>query len=982
MANEESDTSLQTISGVKKAEGWITVKLKIFEIEKEMNIFVVNDKNFKYDLLLGLDCIKQFKLIQDEDLKIKQSSLNTEKNKNQENTSKEIFQENNNEKYIINFNEHIDEKNFEIQINHLLYEEKIEINQLIERYKSVFAKDKFDIGTVRNYEAHIDLVIEKYPSKRPYRCTMTDKREIEEQVSKLLEKNLIEESYSPFAAPVTLAYKRDEGTKSRLCIDFRDLNEIVIPESQPFPLIEDIMEKARNCRYFTKLDINSAFWSIPLRITDRQKTAFVTQEGHFQWTCLPFGLKTAPAIFQRILSNIIRKNRLTGFTVNYIDDILVFSKTFHEHLEHVSQLLEAVLREGFRLKFSKCAFAESSVKYLGHIIENNNITPINDNLVAIKAFPTPKTRKNVRQFLGKINFYHKYIKDSTIILEPLHNLLRKDQKFIWTEKCQESFNKTKNFLCSKPVLGIFDPDKEIYIYTDASIQGLGAILKQPQENGDEKPIAYFSKRLTKSQTQKKAIYLECLAIKEAIQYWQYRLMGKRFTIFTDHKPLLKLNIKSRTDEELGNMTFLLSQYNFDIKYNPGKYNTEADCLSRNPVLDPSEDEEKNLKIVNLVTLEEILEDQSKNLNLDEKKKKLILEDEIYYKSVKKRNKILLSESMGIALINKIHNYYCHIGREQVKSKLSPYFTFKNITAHIREICKKCTTCIKNKTRGQGKFGLMSHLGPAKRPFEIVSIDTIGGFGGSRSTKKYLHLLTDHFTRYAYILTSQTQSAKDFTKLVENVIKSYKIDIILADQYPGINSSEFKEFLKTKNINIIFTSVDTPFSNGLNERLNQTLVNKIRCKYNEKETKTAWTTIAHECTKLYNETVHSVTKFTPKYLLEGEDVSILPQELKKEHRDLNNDREIAFKNSQASHIYNKKLFDKGRIEYEFKIGQEVYVENGNKLNRKKLGEIRSGPFEILEKISQCIFKVSAGYRKAESNLFHVSKLLPAPQEENL
>lgn len=224
-----------------------------------------------------------------------------------------------------------------------------------------------------------------------------------------MEKNLIEESYSPFAAPVTLAYKKEENKKSRLCIDFRDLNKIIIPQTQPFPLIEDLMVKTRNCKYFSTLDINSAFWSIPLRIQDRKNTAFVTQEGHFQWTCLPFGLKTAPAIFQRILSNIIRKHKMSEFAVNYIDDILVFSKTFNEHIQHLSKLLEAIITEGFRLKFSKCTFAANSVKYLGHIIENNSIRPLKDYLVAVKKFPIPETRKNVRQFLGKIHYYHKFV---------------------------------------------------------------------------------------------------------------------------------------------------------------------------------------------------------------------------------------------------------------------------------------------------------------------------------------------------------------------------------------------------------------------------------------------------------------------------------------------------------------------------------------------------------------------------------------------
>lgn len=191
------------------------------------------------------------------------------------------------------------------------------------------------------------------------------------------------------------------------------------PQAQPFPLIDDLIIKARNCKYFTSLDINSAFWSIPLRIEDRNKTGFITQEEHYQWTCLPFGLKTAPAIFQRILSSILRKNNLKNFTENYIDDILIFSETFEDHIIHIKQVLEAIIKEGFRLKLRKCMFASESIKYIGHIIENNTVRPIKDNLVSIYNFPTPKTQKNIRQFLGKINFYHEYIPKISTILEPL-----------------------------------------------------------------------------------------------------------------------------------------------------------------------------------------------------------------------------------------------------------------------------------------------------------------------------------------------------------------------------------------------------------------------------------------------------------------------------------------------------------------------------------------------------------------------------------
>jgi len=330
----------------------------------------------------------------------------------------------------------------------------------------------------------------------------------------------------------------------------RELNKIVIPQSQPFPLIEDLLIKTVNCEYYSTLDINSAFWSIPLKIKDKYKTAFVTQRGHFQWTSLPFGLKTAPVIFQRILSNIIRKYKLCSFAVNFIDDILVFSKTFEEHILHLSRLLDAIQTEGFRLKFSKSIFAKNYAKYLGNIIENNSIKPLKDYLTAVKNFPVPETKKNIRQFLVKINFHHKVIPHSAIILDPLHNLLRKNIKFIWSTECQESFDKIKEMLCSHPLLNIFDPELPINIYTDASIKGVGAVLKQKDKNGDNKPVAYFSKKLTEVQKNKKAIYLECLAIKESVKYWQHWLMGKEFIVFSDHKPLENMNIKTRTDEEL------------------------------------------------------------------------------------------------------------------------------------------------------------------------------------------------------------------------------------------------------------------------------------------------------------------------------------------------------------------------------------------------------------------------------------------------
>lgn len=252
-------------------------------------------------------------------------------------------------------------------------------------------------------------------------------------------------------------------------------------------------------------------------------------------------------------------------------------------------LISAIYEESFRLSIKKCNFASQKINYLGHIINSEFVQPMNDNLVAINDFAVPKSRKNVRQFLGKINFYRKFIHNSAGLLKPFHNLLRKNVKFSWSPDCQISFDKVKKLLTSVAILAIFDRRKPISIYNDASEVGIGAVLKQKQDNGSKNPVAYFSKKLSEGQRKKKASYIESLAVKEVVRFWKYWLLDRHFTVITDHKSSEHLNFKVRTDEELGDLAHELLQFDFDILYRPGSFNSEADCLSRNPVLDPPSD---------------------------------------------------------------------------------------------------------------------------------------------------------------------------------------------------------------------------------------------------------------------------------------------------------------------------------------------------------------------------------------------------------
>ncbi|GBN55346.1 Transposon Ty3-G Gag-Pol polyprotein, partial [Araneus ventricosus] len=419
-----------------------------------------------------------------------------------------------------------------------------EVKDIIKNFDSVFSKDKYDVGALRVEPQRIVLNSDLPVSLRPYRTSPVEEQEIKSQVEKLLQAGLIKESNSPYSSPVTLAFKRDEGKKTRLCIDFRKLNALCKSDSEPLPLMDSLLDKLSKAKIFSSLDLAFGYWHVPIHPKDTEKLAFCTNFGLYEWCRLPFGIKVAPAIFNRLIRRILTKYKI-DFACNYFDDIIVYSSSELEHWKHLKTIFEICEKENIKLKLSKCVFAQTKISFLGYEIEQGKVSPNNANIETIKKLQPPTNVKELQRFLGSVNVYNKFIPQYAKLRYPLNQLLKKDVKFNWTNECQDAFDKLKETLTTKPVLNLYNPDVTCHVFVDASQKSVGAVLKQPDASDILHPIAYNSRTLRDYEKNYAITELECLAIVDALDKFYYYLHGQKFVIHTDHAALVWLkNVKN------------------------------------------------------------------------------------------------------------------------------------------------------------------------------------------------------------------------------------------------------------------------------------------------------------------------------------------------------------------------------------------------------------------------------------------------------
>jgi len=470
-----------------------------------------------------------------------------------------------------------EEETCQPDLSHLQEADQWKVLEVIERYNALFNGGDQAIGLIPDIRHTIDTGDAKPVCTRQWRLPQTARQTIREHCNKMLDAGVIEPSTSPWLSPVVLVKKKDGGV--RFCVDYRALNAVTKGDSYPLPRIEELLDELGPMNIFTTLDARAAYWAVEVDPSDRPKTAFSDGYRLFQFVRLPFGLSTAPTTFQRTI-NVVLAAVLGRHTLCYLDDVIIYSRSFSQHLIDLNETLGLLKAAGLKLNLEKCSFAATTINFLGFTISPEGVLPDKGKVLAISKSPAPRTVREVRRFLGATGFFRKHIPNYATIASPLHLLLKKNQKWQWGPEQQTAFDELKERLVTAPVLRQPDFNKEFEIHTDASGVALGACLMQRDAEQTPYAIAYYSRKLRSAETRYPTIDLEALAVVEGVRVFDPYLYGRRFIVYTDHRPLVPVFTRKTKSPRMTRYAHDLSFYNFSIRYKEGPTNHVPDLLSR------------------------------------------------------------------------------------------------------------------------------------------------------------------------------------------------------------------------------------------------------------------------------------------------------------------------------------------------------------------------------------------------------------------
>lgn len=928
------------------------------------------------------------------------------------------IEEQNNKETILTINnteEITDRQGTVIKISKdLNIEQREKAKFLINKFKHLFTSDPMDIGCANVEPCEIKLKSDKPIFQPPYRVSPTQREKLKHLINQMIDSDIVEPSRSNYAAPVFLIPKKEKD-EYRFLVDYRKINAETIGDKYPIPRSQDLFRSLEGGRFYSTLDMAQGYFQIPIKKEDKNKTAFITDFGLYQFKRIPQGFKNSGPIFQRIINNLF-SDYLYRTMIAYLDDICCFGSNFEIAIKRLEDVFIRLDEAGLKLKTSKCVFFSTEIELLGHKVSKNGLVPLERNVRAIENFPIPKKVKDVRAFVGLTSYYRKYIKNFAKIASPLTDLTKKENKFNWGETENNAFKILKKSIITAPVLAHFEDEYPVFVTTDASLEGLSGILEQENPNGKRHPIAFASRKLKGGEKNFSTTELEMSAVVYALNYFKEYLIGRKITVFSDHSSLQYFKTMKNPSSRITKFIFKLLEFDLEIIHKPGSWNLAADCLSRYPVENVNNliNELKHFKNtessittadINIDSLKEnqlsddfcngIINALKTNINSKYKKKSrqyCIKDNTLYFKnwSPSGTNNLLVIPKNLINLVLKSYHESAlsgHFGITKTLAKLKQKYYWPTIIQDTTHFIKTCISCqMIKKTTGKS-YGLLQPIPLLTgKPLQRLTFDYLGPLPVSRG-KKYIIVATCNATKMAFAKAVANANGAATINFLMDLITSYGVPkYFCSDRGTHFKNKEVEHACKQLGIEQIFSSAYHPQTNGMTELMNKIICNSLSHYVNDNQKD--WSLYYKMVIFAYNTCPSSRLKVSPFYLLHGVEAN-QPLDNKltigsesfnitKSLKQLQNIRNNIPKIIEKEQAIQKKNYDQKHKNINFYPGQKVLIQfDFNEQNKsKKLANKYRGPFEIIEKISEVNYRVKLILKGKETiDVIHVQRMKP-------
>lgn len=871
---------------------------------------------------------------------------------------------------------------------------------LLNERRKCFAFSLKELGKTSLTEMEIKLKNDIPITYRPYRLSLSERSKVKEMVSEMLNNDIIRESFSEYASPIILVAKKSGDT--RLCVDYRALNQKTLKEKYPMPLIDDQIDSLSGQVFFTSLDLTSGYYQVPVSEGSKHLTAFVTPDGHYEYNRMPFGLTNAPAVFQRLILSLLRKRNTPG-VMAYMDDIIIASKTIGEGLEKLSIVLDLIQEANLTLNLSKCHFFKRSIDYLGFEVSSKGVRPGARKVEAVKSFKAPENVHEVRQFIGLASFFRRFVEGFASIAKPLTSLTKSNVPWIWSEAQEKSFSKLKEVLISRPILAIFNPDYLTELHTDASSIGLGGILLQrATESAPLQAVAYFSRQTTPEEHHFHSYELETLAVVSSLNRFRVYLLGIEFKVVTDCNALRTTLTKRDLIPRIARWWLLVQEYTFTIEYRPGAQLAHADALSRNPnpISLPEGHSLMIMQISDVHWLQTVqLSDpllshikavlDAKSPEAKEVRSNYELKDGKIFRKTDSGLRWAVPKDARWKICQQCHDEAGHFSVEKTLEKMQRDYWFPKMAQFGRKYVKACIPCAYSKHPGGRKQGFLHPLPKPNVPFQCLHIDHLGPFVKSKKNNMYILGIIDAYTKFIVLRVVKDTKSKTTISVLRDVFAMFGTPrTLISDRGTSFTSKEFESYMQNIGVKHVLNAVATPRANGQIERYNRSILSSLTalCHGNDDR---HWDKHVPDVQWGLNNTTNQSTGKSPMEIIWGKP-SI--NEYEGHLHDLHDSNEILDVNVQkirdeASLNITKQQgkmklrYDKKRCKAkEYKVGDLVMVQKNTKTpgESNKLIPAFNGPYRISDVYDHDRYEVSSieGYSKRKyKTVFSVDKIKP-------